>query len=108
MALEVKGARVQLVFTGLTDDNYSTMRDGLDTKLGNINIPGVSFVVDSQFKEITGEARVDVLANGVTDLADVKTIMNGAFTQFHEVDHGGGISSTLFRGILDVRPEVIP
>lgn len=107
MALEINGLRVQLRFTGLTRDNYDTFRDGLDTKLANISIPGVSFVPEVRFHEFDGAAEVEVHVEGVTDLADIKAIMNGGFTQFHEVDHGGGIESTMFRCILDTRPEAI-
>ncbi len=108
MTLEISSLRIQLVFTGLTEDNFKAFKTGLATKLGNISIPGVTFEGTAQdFNEETGKAEVPVTASGTYDdiLDSFKAIVNGAEAQFHEVDHGGGIHSTMFRGILDVRPE---
>ncbi len=108
MAMEITALRVQLVFTGVTDANHAAFRTGLVTKLGDINIPGVTLVPKEKYDEVSETASVDVGVEGVgmTDFEKIATIANGAYTKFHEVDHGGGITSTVFRALLDVRPEV--
>lgn len=109
MPMKTESLKVQLVFTGVAEEIRDTFRDALTVKLESFNLPGVTFMPEERWHEREARSEVEVFIGGVdpSDLSVLSAIVSGAETKFHNVDHGAGIASTVFRVILDARPEVV-